>query len=280
METVLEHIIYTKTKDGVSIQQRVFNPMKPNGTAILIASSIMVDQSRYKTFAQFLVSHGYTVVTFDYRGMGDDPFSPQLRQKATLTKWGLFDLDAAILYLKNQFYGYELVVIGHQISGELLGLAQASEFLNRMVLIGSGLSTRHFWPRSKRWFLWFIQLTHPLFSYYPGGNFQFLQRIPKNVIREWSGIFKSSNKFHEVFSKRMRYRYQGPLLAYSFSDDWLTSKDSVKALLDFYPNARIKWEHIEPKFLDIPQIGHLGFFESTEVNQIWHNLLDWLSTPK
>ena len=272
-----------RTKDGVSLSMMVFEPNHPNKSVIVIGPSAAIDQRFYNDFANFLVQHNFTVITFDYRGIGRSLFGPIKGFQATLSQWGRFDLDSILLTAKNLFPTFELVFIGHQLSGELLSLAPAFQFVNRVVFIGSGLSSWRFWPLRIRFKISIIKLIRPLLSiiyqYFPGNQLNFLQDLPSGVAEEWIKMYNYREGLFKVMGQKNHDQFYGPLISYSFTDDQLAPAKAVNALLKYFPNARIDAHQIAPIELGVKQIKHLGFLNKEVANNLWEDIIKWLNDP-
>lgn len=236
-----------RTKDGVVLQSKVFEPEQTNHSVIVIGPSGWVNQDFYEDFARFLKDHHYTVITFDFRGTGlsRNGYTSRLDWR----KWGLFDLDAVILWTKNQYLRHEIIYVGHQISGEIIGLAKASQFIHRIILINSGLSSWQWWPYFER---------------------------------RWIGIFKwvtylrYNRSIMEGFKEKNSLQFKGTLLSFSFTDDWLVSQKSVAALLYYFKNAHIEWYHLAPVEIGVRRVRHLGFFRPKVGLSLWARVVEWI----
>ena len=280
MTTRIETQEQIRTKDGQTISRLLYLPDKPNGSAIIIGPSAVFPQIRYKQFAEFLMYEGFVVVTFDYRGIGQSLHQSLRGYKATLTQWGIFDLDAIILNTKNLFPKSEIIFIGHQISGEIITMAPSFQFINRIVLVSSGLSSWKLWPLRDRLSILCMKglmpIVNRLFGYFPGGHFGFMANLPAEVAQEWTTLCNYPNGLFEVLTAKNHQQYFGSILSYSFSDDWLAPPKSIDALLKQFPNAQIEKKYFTPQDLGAEKIKHFGFFYPNAGNVLWDDLLEWL----
>jgi predicted alpha/beta hydrolase len=134
-----------RTKDGRMICATCYSPLKPNGKNIIVAPAAYLVQREYRSFAVHFQQLGYNVFTFDYRGVGDSAPDCLKGCDARLQQWAVQDADAVIRYVKNSYPGTEVIYVGHGIGGELIGLAQASQYINKLVLASSSLSCKRLW---------------------------------------------------------------------------------------------------------------------------------------
>src|SRR5436305_10917617 len=77
---------------------------------ILIASALGVKRRYYDPFAQFAKQRGFTVLTFDYRGIGESRPASLRGFDASMRDWGVLDLTAAIAQLRG---ARSLTLVGH-----------------------------------------------------------------------------------------------------------------------------------------------------------------------
>lgn len=272
---------WIRTKDGERICQRLYAPERPNQSVVIIGPSATSNQSFYKAFAQYLIRHHYRVVTFDYRGRGLSRNKPLSGYYATLSQWGLFDLDAVILHVKNKFPHSEIIYIGHQISGEIAGMAPSFQFVNRMILVGSGVSSRQFWHWSSRVQVSLLTCLQPLFRlldrWIPGAEQRLMQYLPLEVVRIWTSGNPTNDSIFEALTEKNHAQFQQPLLAYSFSDDRTVTKKAVAALLKHFTNAPVEWKHVLAQSTPLRRVGNLGFFQEEIASTLWAELVAWLN---
>ncbi len=273
-----------RTKDGRKIFARVYLPDEDAGGVIVISSSAQVTQEFYYDIACFFREKKFAVVTFDFRGTGDSAPMALKGFEANLENWAQQDTDAVLRYTKNLFPKQELIFVGHGIGGEIVGLAPASQFINRIILVNCALSC----SRLRRWKerIWievmknFIKLTSWLFGYFPGKGLKVLNNLPKGVMYEWIHWCNNANGLFDDFSDHNYRRLQVPLLAFSFSDDWRSQESGVQALLEHFASACITWHHITPKQIGRTKLGHSGFFKIQSKKNLWQLLLNWIDDKK
>lgn len=273
-----------RTKDGTTVTARIYEPGPTADKVIVIAPSAEVTQDYYYDIAVFLLEHNIAVVTFDFRGTGISAPKDLKGFKANLENWAQQDLDAVIRHTKNIFPKQELIFIGHGIGGEIVGLAAASQFISRMVLVSCGLScTRLRRVREKIWIgvmKKFVKITSWIYGYFPGKDFRVLKDIPKGVMDEWIHWCDNENGLFDDFPDYNYRKLQVPMLVFSFTDDWRSQANGVAALLKHFTGASIQWYHIKPTQLRVSKIGHSGFFKTFGKAKLWPLLLTWADTMK
>src|SRR6267378_930790 len=83
-----------QARDGHRLGATLFRPASSNGRALQINAAAGVKQEYYGKFAAYLAERGFTVLTFDYRGIGR---SGSFRLKnARMRDWAELDAAAAL----------------------------------------------------------------------------------------------------------------------------------------------------------------------------------------
>jgi predicted alpha/beta hydrolase len=269
-----------RTKDGCNIGIRVYKQKGESDKVILIGPSVLATQALYQEMAIFLQSHGYTVITFDYRGVGLSAPANLKRFKASMHQWAVQDIDAVIRYARNFFPGQELIFIGHGVGGELIGLSPASQYINRLVLINSSLTCKKLWPWHDRLRMAFLKTTarisSTLIGYFPGRSTGISDNLPKGVMFEWIDWCNSNNGLFDKFPENSYRKLQVPLLAFSFSDDWRSPRRAVQELLNYLSATQITWHHVHPAEVGMQKVGHLGPFDKSGKDGFWRPLCLWI----
>ncbi len=217
-----------------------------------------------------------SVLTFDYRGIGQSARFSHNQHQPTLRQWANQDLDAVLCHARRQFPSDEIILVAHGLSGQIAGLAAAMENVSYLALVGCALHARRLWPLGSR-----IQVgLRGLFE--SGGNAwaeQVLppvsEKLPEGVKRELSDWSSRRNGLFDIFSNNNYRRLGIPLLALSFTDDPLAPRRAVAELLTHYCPSCADWLHAHPCDFSQMAIGHFGFFEP-RCEQLWDYLLNWV----
>lgn len=269
-----------RTKDGCNIGISVYVQQKKEGKVILIGPSALASQAHYRELALFLQLHGYTVITFDYRGVGLSAPAHLKGYKARMYQWAVQDIDAVIRYARHFFPGQELVFIGHGVGGELVGLSPASQYIDRLVLVNSALSCKKLWPWRDRlrmlYLKTFAHISGTLMGYFPGKSAGLSANLPKGVMFEWIDWCNSNNGLFDKFPENNYRKLQVPLLAFSFSDDWRSPRRAVEALLSYFSGTQVAWHHVKPAEVGMRKVGHLGPFDKSGKAGFWQPLCLWI----
>lgn len=269
-----------KTKDGYKIGIRVFLSEKETPYVILISPSAAASQQQYVDFATHFSRTGFHVVTYDYRGIGDSAPLELKGYRALLRQWAVQDTDAVMRHVKHHFPKHEFIFVGHGIGGEIVGLAPASQYVDKIVLVSAALSCSRLRRLKDR--IWIgvmksiVKFSSWLFGYFPGKFFGYKNNIPKGVMYEWIHWCNNCNGLFDDFPDHNYRKLQAPLLSFGFSDDWRSQKTGVEALLEHFQPAGITRYYIKPREMGCRRIGHSGFFKITSKKTLWPILLSWL----
>src|SRR5512134_3666946 len=99
------------TADGFQLAATLFEPTASNRRVVLINSAMGVKRGYYARYAEFLMERGFTVLTYDYRGIGDSRTTSMRGFSADLWDWGIRDQDAALAYLIEHFPDYNFLLV-------------------------------------------------------------------------------------------------------------------------------------------------------------------------
>lgn len=251
---------------------------------VIINPATSVRCRYYFKFAQFLHEHGFIVVAYDYRGIGESRPASLKDFDATYTDWGRLDFEAVLVYVANRFPGQSINVAAHSIGGFLLGLAPSNYLIRRVFTMGAQYAYWKDFAPSRRllmvlkWFV-FMPIVTRLFGYFPGSRFGWIEDTPKGVVQQWSMFsrsfenpsWKATNRFGETFGS-----LQAPILAMGVTDDEWGTPSAINRLLDHFDNCRKYHLRIPPAAINELAIGHFAFFQRRYEPTLWPIPLAWL----
>jgi predicted alpha/beta hydrolase len=87
----MKETIKISAADGFPISVTCFKPKRFNGRVVLINSATGVKKDYYAVFATWLSELGFSVYTYDYRGIGESMQGSLKGFKATMEDWGTKD---------------------------------------------------------------------------------------------------------------------------------------------------------------------------------------------
>jgi len=268
-------VVTIPAEDGFKLAGSLFEPTTPNGRVVLIASAMGVKRGYYRHYAAFLAEAGYTVLTLDYRGIGDS-LAGRLRGFVARTEeWGTLDLSGAIRYLDARYPTAKLLLVSHSIGGQLVGVLPNHARLSAILMIAAQSGYWRLWSEVgplRLWLTWhvFIPILTRLFGYFPAPLFGMGEPTPAGVALEWARWGRSPRYLRDYIAQDYFEQIRLPIRAYSFADDWFAPRLAVAALCGFFSAARVEHLHISPQ----KPIEHFGFFRPG--CELWADTLAWL----
>ncbi len=278
--------VFFSTEDHVLLAATYYQPKQSNGRSILINGATAVPRHYYHQFALYLTAQGFTVLTYDYRGIGDSSHGRMKDKAATFCDWGTQDTAAAITYLQASTPEHALLLIGHSAGGQLLGLAHNNQAISSTLLISCQNGYWGLWPAPRRWLLasfWYIgiPLLTALFGHVPARHLGLGSvDLPAGIARQWARWCRHPDYFIDETGRPLRpyfHTLKGPLCAYVIQDDWMAPRTAVDALIQLYPQANASIRTLSPRSPTQP-LGHFGYFKKHN-QALWSEAAQWLSQP-
>lgn len=279
------NVFEIQASDNVPVSVTRFGPEKDNGRILLICSATGVKQSFYAAFATYAAESGYTVYTFDYRGIGLSAPADLNGFEATMRDWAQKDWKTVTRYLTVKHPGSKKFLIGHSIGGSFIGLSDAHEAFDAFVTVGSQLGYwRYFDASSKPKVLWFFHVAIPLLSvikgYFPSAVKKLGEPLPYGVAFDWKTLIIHPKSILALAGKSENHyeKIRQPMLMLSMEDDWMATRLAVDKLAgEVFVNARVERRHIEVAEGGSSSIGHMNLFRSGFKYTLWHIPLGWLA---
>jgi predicted alpha/beta hydrolase len=259
------------TSDGATLRGTLYEAS--GDRAIVIAGAMGAPRRYYDAFARYAAERGFTVLTFDYRGMGESK-----HDHAKLADWGRFDIPAAIDFVKPR----AVTLIAQSVGGQVAGMAPNLTSVQRIVFVAAQSGYWRLWTGLRRYrigLLWLLMLSVTrILGFFPA-RFVGLGRenLPRDVAIEWARWIRHPDYqfgFGQQIDLRGYASYGGPMLAWSFDDDGLAPRLNVEVLLRRYSGASIDHRHVIEH-----GVGHFGFFRSGIGEPFWDQTLDWMRSP-
>lgn len=283
-QNIQTEVLRFAAADGRPLTGTLYAPLLDNQRCVLVNGATAVKRSYYDGYARYLAAAGFTVLTYDYRGIGDSCERPVQHETGTMRQWGEADTAGAIAFLTQHRPAHRLLVVGHSAGGQLFGLAANNRQASGLLAVSSQSGYWRLWPWPRRlvlalcWFVLMPALTR-LCSRFPARRLGLgSSDLPPGVAREWARWCRHPEYIVDDAGLPLRRyfnAYDGNILAYTITDDWMAPCDAVRALLAFYGAARIERQDLEPSTFGLRSLGHFGYFRSGN-RALWPAGAAWL----
>lgn len=274
-----------QTPDNFPIKIHVFEPENSNGKLLLINSATGVKQQIYFSFAKHITEKGFTVITYDYRGIGESKPEKMKNFKASMRIWGTSDFKTVTDFIKTHYNGYQKFCLGHSVGALILGMNEDSTIFQKFIFIATQdayIGNLSFKVAITA-FLGFgiaLPVTTKLFGYFPAHHFGLGESLPKGVAFDWQTLIlhkKSTRRLFEKtgkdFSKNLT---QKTFVIHAEDDSWVTKKGMENLMTKSYPNLNPEYREIKIFESEKREIGHINFFRSFNKN-LWKIVLNELN---
>lgn len=266
--------------DGYALGARRFGDQSA-GPYVVINGATAVKQAYYARFAAWLSLQGCTVLTYDYRGIGESRPARLRGFEATLRDWGERDLEGVLRFAIEDKGSRPLHVVGHSVGGQLLGLAQSNGAIERAVTVSSQSGYWGHWTGASalsKAAVWYglMPVVGTLVGYIPG-KLGIGEDLPGGVALEWARWCRHPHYLlgHGISPEGFS-RLRAQLRVISIADDDYAPRQAVDWLHALYTNADVERHHVSPRELEVPAIGHFGFFRSTFQDSLWRTVSTFL----
>ncbi len=271
------------TEDHVSLAVHLFKPEKDNGKVLLINSATGVKQQVYFSFASFFAEQGFTVITYDYRGIGLSKPENMRGFKGSMRLWGSKDYKALTQYIQTNFNDYRKYCLGHSVGALILGMNEDSEIFEEFIFVGTQnafVGNLKGITKVEAYLGFGIAqpLTTSLLGYFPAHWFGLGESLPKNCAYDWRTLIlnkKSTNRLLEKMENFSENLTQKVFVIRAEDDIWLTEKGVLSLLNDTYPNLKPTHRLVAVSESDKKEIGHINFFRSYN-SKLWNIILNEL----
>lgn len=260
---------------------------------VIINPATSVCSRYYARFADYLHAHGFDVLTYDYRGIGESVVGSLRKLQADWIDWGAHDFEGVLRYVATQFPGQPVDVVGHSVGGFVIGLAESAHRVRRIFTMGAQFAYwRDYAPNERRsmflrWHVAMPPLVH-LFGYMPAKRLGWMEDTPKGVALDWARMgprfelsLRRGGKLPDDISERMALvrrfeQVRAPILALGIDDDPFGTVAAIDRLLGYYRNSERHHLRLAPAAIGQNAIGHFAFFQRRFQDSLWPIARDWL----
>jgi predicted alpha/beta hydrolase len=268
-------------RDGYPLGACLFEPPGAARGTVVLGPATGVPARFYHPLGKHLAREGYRALTFDYRGVGRSA-PPSLRGfHATFRLWAELDLAAAVAHAAA--LPGPAFVVGHSMSGQLLGLVDGIERVAGAYLVASQTGSYRVWSGHEKallftfWHLLLPGVTSAL-GYFPGKLMGNAEDLPRGAALEWARWGRHPDYLlGELPAMRARYAsLRFPLRVVSLEGDFYAPLAGVDRLAAWYAGADLTRFHVHEPDYPARRIGHFGFFRPELGGVLWPDLLAFL----
>lgn len=259
----------------------------PQRPVVIISAATSVRCRYYFRFADYLFAHGFDVMTYDYRGIGESRPASLKGFKASWSDWGTLDFEAMLQRAQREFPGQPIDVVGHSFGGCAAGLGTSAGLIRRMATMGAQFAYWRDYAPAERWRMlgkWHVAmpLLTRLYGYFPGKRLGWMEDTPAGVVRDWSTPhprYEGRPSGRKIAAQRNGQPFAhvtAPILAISLSDDPFGTVAAIERLLGYFHNSPCTHLRITPQDIGETEVGHFAFFHSRFETRLWPIILGWL----
>lgn len=208
------HVVINKVEilsGDKPIAATICRPVKSPKAVVLINPATGVPQTYYRKFAQWLVTdQNIACVTYDYHDFCASARHHVKHSKATMSRWGIYDQQAARDLSQEVFPNVPLWVLGHSLGGFMLPFQSGLDGISRAIAVNSGpihvsehpfpyqFLARFFWSRP-------VLGLSKLLGYMPGQALKLGPNMPLGVFKEWRRWCKTRGFFNGDLGNSLPY---------------------------------------------------------------------------
>ncbi|RRA98846.1 alpha/beta hydrolase family protein [Larkinella rosea] len=278
----MEKIVITAS-DGYQLSALYAAPSTKSVGTIVISSATGVRKEFYLHFAFFLVGQGYTVLLYDYRGIGGSAPDDLRKMDAYMHEWGTKDMNAVLNYLVEGKGLTDIIWLGHSVGAQLIGFLEKPHHIRKVISINSALGYWRYFPFPMNWLIWglwyFIgPLMVKLYGYGVMTKIGWGENLPRNMMKEWRSWCLNKTYFRASLKQALQAdqfsQFTTPITSVYMSDDFIANDKTVPLMLTFFPNAPQRIRKLAVREFTQEKVGHTGVFRKKFRHNLWPVLIE------
>lgn len=278
--------IFVTCADGVRLAATHYAAQTPLEGAVLIGPATGVKRQFYHHFAMFLAQQGYTVMTYDNRGIGGSLAQPIGTCRADLVQWGSLDMPAVLSALQARQPQVPCFLVGHSAGGQLAGLMHNASELQAIFNFGSSSGRLKNMPlpyRFKAHFFMncFIPLSNLLFGHTKAQWVNMGEPLPSGVASQWrrwcNGQGYAKTDFGQAITCHWYDQLSLPMRWVIARDDEIANEANVKDMMQVYSAAEAQFCCLDKGEFQLAEIGHMKFF-SRNCSVLWPMVTEFFTS--
>ena len=272
-----------RAADGYNLAAMRYPASGTERARLVVAGATGVPQRFYRRLAEYASKRGVSVLTLDYRGIGQSKPASLKGFQADQMDW-VADLAAGVEAMAED--GVPLYMVGHSFGGQAYGLLPNHDRVAGLYTFATGAGW-HGWmtpaERLKAIVMW--RTVAPALAWWKGylawSVIGMGEDLPLKVYQQWRRWCHHPHYFFDdpqMAPVVERYRdVRTPIVAVNATDDAWAPPRSRDAFMAGYVQAPWKGIDVDPKALGMNGIGHMGYFRPG-AEPLWQAVLDWFET--
>lgn len=272
--------------DGKILNATRYEPNQGSKAIIQIYAGTVIPKSYYRSITEYLATQGFTVICFDYRGVGNNRPKDLRSSKAKIFDWARFDMAGLTDHLADHFPDHKQFILAHSMGGQIIGLMPNIQKIDAIYSVASSTGNwKNFSGKTKILSglgqYSFIPILTKLKGYFPASSINWGPDWPAGIAYDLAYFGKGNHNMTTLASRKEMPLYfdqiNCPFKAVYLEDDDMATPKVIDRYCSDFPNANIELQRIHPKDFGLPQIGHHGFFKGKEASQFWPDVSNWFS---
>ena len=271
--------------DGFKLGGLILKPRGRSKGIIQFHNGTVTKKEFYLNFCTHFCEADYTVIMFDYRGVGESRPKHLRGFNASIIDWGRLDMPGVLGWADKTYPNQKKFIIAHSMGGQVIGLMNNINLLNGIVVIAGSYGNWKNYSGSNKYFsaiIWcaYFPLATKLFGYLPLKRFGMGEDLPAGAAKDlWNwcwGNYTHSEIMERNKIKNYYHDIKKPIMAYFIEDDSVTTARTIPMFRADFSSALLDIEIIKPSGIGAEKIGHYGFFSERLKDRLWNRPLDWI----
>ena len=269
--------------DGYKLGAIYGRPVGESIGGIILSSATGIRKEFYISFAYYLIQNGYSVLLFDYRGIGESAPDDLKTSHSYMHEWGTLDMNAVLDYMVNEKGLTDIIWVGHSVGGQLIGFISNHHHIRKVIAISAAFGYWKYLPSPVKWKIWSLWFfVGPLmvwaFGYGAMKKIGWGENLSRNMMKEWREWCLSKTYFSAMLQRELNmdkfYGFNVPIISVYMSDDYLANDKTAPLMLRFFPNTRTKLIKLDVEQYTSQKVGHVGVFRKKFMNSLWVKLIE------
>ena len=271
--------------DGYKLGSLVLTPEIKSRGVIQFHNGASAVKEFYLNFCSHLCDAGYTVIMFDYRGIGESRPDSLKNFKGSIGDWGMLDMPGILKWVNINYPNEKKFIVAHSMGGQIIGLMNNINLVDAIVSIGSSYGNWKNYSGKNKYIsaitlFGYFPIALKLFGYLPLKKLGKGEDLPLDAGKELMSWCKGNNIHSKIMNQNKIPNYyhdiKKSIKAYFLEDDNIATAKTIPMYKADFSNALLYIEIIKPSEVGVDKIGHYGFFSEKVKNKLWNKPLEWI----